>query len=202
MTADSQEENNKTNHRSTVQLKGDTVEVIRGLLDQAEHCVRSAKSLLTHVILEEEAGHLTTVPLEMRQTGSPSQIVEGVFDGVQMIGSDSRRYPVPPNYASKSKLVAGDVLKMTIGADGAFIFKQIGPTERKKMIGILEEERGRFHVTTQGKRYQVLPASISYYQAKPGDRITIIVPRSHPAEWAAVENLSPFSEDHDSLLHK
>ena len=38
------------------------------------------------------------------------KILEGVFDGQNMVGSDGRQYIVPPNYASKSKLVEGDIL--------------------------------------------------------------------------------------------
>ena len=31
-----------------------------------------------------------------------------------MIGPDGKNYPVPANYASKSKLIEGDILKLTI----------------------------------------------------------------------------------------
>ena len=47
--------------------------------------------------------------------------MEGVFDGQNMMGPDGKKYPVPANYASKSKLVEGDVLKLTISDDGSFI---------------------------------------------------------------------------------
>lgn len=63
------------------------------------------------------------------------KIIEGVFDGQNMIGPDEKMYPVPANYASKSKLVEGDVLKLTIASDGTFVFKQIGPVDRDKKIG-------------------------------------------------------------------
>ena len=58
-------------------------------------------------------------------------IVEGVFNGQIMIGPDGKQYSVPANYASKSKLVEGDILKLTIDKDGSFIFKQIS---RLKLI--------------------------------------------------------------------
>ncbi|MBU4432193.1 hypothetical protein KKD60_02860, partial [Patescibacteria group bacterium] len=38
------------------------------------------------------------------------KIVEGVFDGENMIGPDGKQYSIPANYASKSKLVEGDIL--------------------------------------------------------------------------------------------
>jgi len=62
------------------------------------------------------------------------KIIEGVFDGQNMVGSDGRQYIVPPNYASKSKLVEGDILKLTIQPNGSFIYKQIGPIERQRTV--------------------------------------------------------------------
>ena len=42
------------------------------------------------------------------------RVVEGVFNGQNMIGGDGEEYPIPANYSSKSKLVEGDILKLTI----------------------------------------------------------------------------------------
>ncbi|MEJ0073033.1 MAG: hypothetical protein WDN27_03050 [Candidatus Saccharibacteria bacterium] len=49
---------------------------------------------------------------------------------------------MPANYASKSKLVQGDILKLTIADDGAFLYKQIGPIARKQVVGALKLEGG------------------------------------------------------------
>ncbi|MEI7563650.1 MAG: hypothetical protein WCJ39_08735, partial [bacterium] len=54
-----------------------------------------------------------------------AQVIEGKFDGYFMIGSDQKKYPVPLNYSSKTKLVAGDILKLKILEDGKFIYKLI-----------------------------------------------------------------------------
>jgi len=114
-----------------------------------------------------------------------------------MIGPDKRTYPVPANYASKSKLVPGDVLKLTILDDGTFIYKQIGPTERKKVVGVLTQEDGQYKVITQGKAYNVLLASVTYFRAEVGDRITLIVPELDDSDWGAIENVLPKTEDGD-----
>lgn len=109
-----------------------------------------------------------------------------------MVGPDGKQYPVPANYASKSKLVEGDVLKLTISDDGSFIYKQIGPIERKKMLGVLvQDERGDFRVLAEGRPYRVLLASLTYFKSEPGDEVTIIVPEGRETEvvWAAVENV-------------
>jgi len=119
------------------------------------------------------------------------RVVEGVFDGQAMIGSDSKQYPVPPNYASKSKLVEGDVLKLTIRNDGSFVYKQIGPTERRRYIGtlIVDPETGDFAVETDDGKFRVLTASVTYYKGGPGDEAIIMVPKAGSSAWAAVENI-------------
>ena len=116
------------------------------------------------------------------------KIVEGVFDGQVMIGPDGKSYPVPANYASKSKLVEGDIMKLTIADDGSFIYKQIGPTERRQIIGTLVQHDGAYYVEANGREYRILLASVTYFRIKEGDQVTIIVPEDNPeATWAAVE---------------
>src|SRR3989338_6057766 len=85
-------------------------------------------------------------------------VIEGVFDGQHMIGPDGKKYSVPANYASKSKLVEGDILKLTNDRQGNFIYKQIGPIERKRLIGTLlkDSERGEFVVLAGDKMFKLL----------------------------------------------
>ena len=122
---------------------------------------------------------------------SGERIVEGVFSGQHMIGSDGKEYPVPPNYASKSKLVEGDLLKLTVANSGAFIFKQIQPIERKRIVGELVHDpvSGQWSVLVDGKSYKILTASATFYKGRPGDDVTILVPEDGQSEWGAVENI-------------
>ncbi len=116
------------------------------------------------------------------------KVIEGVFDGQNMVGSDAKTYPVPANYASKSKLVQGDILKLTIADDGAFLYKQIGPIPRKQIVGLLELKDGHYFVKAGDKEYRVLLASVTYFKAKPGDQVSVNVPQEEvDAEWAALE---------------
>jgi hypothetical protein len=122
---------------------------------------------------------------------SDGRVIEGVFDGQQMVGSDGRQYIVPPNYASKSKLVEGDILKLTIQGNGSFLFKQIGPIERERIVGLLvsDDTTQEWKVVADGKKYSVLPASVSYFKGQAGDNAVILIPKSAPSKWAAVENI-------------
>ncbi|MFA6908754.1 MAG: hypothetical protein WC289_02600 [Patescibacteria group bacterium] len=119
------------------------------------------------------------------------KVIEGIFDGQHMVGPDGKRYSVPANYASKSKLVEGDMLKLTITSDGSFVYKQIGPIERSRLVGTLtsDETTGEHRVLAGGKSYKVLLASVTYFKGEPGDEVVILVPKEAQAVWAAVENI-------------
>lgn len=119
------------------------------------------------------------------------RVVEGVFDGQNMVGSDGKIYTVPPNYASKSKLVEGDLLKLTITSKGSFIYKQIGPIERSRVVAELgfDATNGEFYATSDNKRWSVIKASVTYFKGEPGDEVILLVPKSTPSKWAAVENV-------------
>jgi hypothetical protein len=171
--------------------KTDKLALIAQMIDSAEKSIQSAKHLLREV-LGGKAEFFTELADKAKtlNVSAGGKIIEGVFDGQNMIGPDKKQYPVPANYASKSKLVEGDVLKLTIAEDGSFIYKQIGPVERKKMLGVLTmDESGQYRVVADGKSYKVLLASLTYFKAEPGDEVTIIVPKEGDAVWAAVETV-------------
>ncbi len=157
---------------------------LRSLIQDAETNLAAANELLISLVGEDSEKIQTA-----RET-SLGKVVEGVFDGQNMVGGDGKTYPVPANYASKSKLVQGDILKLTIGDDGAFMYKQIGPIARKQVVGELQLENGHYFVAVgdKGKKYRVLLASVTYFKAKPGDQVSVNIPEDDAqAEWAAIE---------------
>lgn len=161
------------------------VKRLHALIQEAETNLAAAKELLISIIGDD--GTVLT-PRSSNPEDAGGKIVEGVFDGQKMAGPDGKEYPVPANYASKSKLVEGDILKLTIADDGSFIYKQIGPTERKQIIGTLVQHDGAYYVEANGHEYRILLASVTYFRIAEGDQVTIIVPADNPeAEWAAVE---------------
>lgn len=156
---------------------------LRSLIQEAETSLACAKELLVSLVGEEPSE--TSISRE-EITG---KVLEGVFDGQNMVGPDGKTYPVPANYASKSKLVQGDILKLTIADDGSFLYKQIGPIPRKTVIGALSQKDGHYYVEVDGRTYRVLLASVTYFKAKPGDQISVVIPEDpgDDIEWAAVE---------------
>jgi hypothetical protein len=156
---------------------------LRKLLEEAETNVAAAKELILSLVGED------TTEVTATREESVGKVIEGVFDGQTMVGPDGKSYPVPANYASKSKLVQGDILKLTIAEDGGFIYKQIGPIPRRQTIGSLMQKDGHYLVNIDGKDYRVLLASVTYFKARPGDQISVIIPEedSDDIEWAAIE---------------
>lgn len=155
---------------------------LKSLIQEAETSLAAAKELLVSLVGEDPA---VSAAIAEEQLG---KIIEGVFDGQNMVGSDGKTYPVPANYASKSKLVQGDILKLTIADDGSFLYKQIGPVPRKQVVGMLKLENGHYYVDVNGKMYRVLLASVTYFKAKPGDQVSVNVPEDDThTEWAALE---------------
>lgn len=160
------------------------VKRLRSLIAEAETNLAAAKELLISIVGED--GTVAKPRSGTENVGG--KVVEGVFDGQVMIGPDGKSYPVPANYASKSKLVEGDIMKLTIADDGGFMYKQIGPIARRQIIGTLTQHDGAYYVEANGKEYRILLASVTYFHLNEGDQVTIIVPEDNPdATWAAVE---------------
>ena len=177
--------------------KAHKIEMLRQMMLNAEKTMQSAKAMLLQLEGKKKTGRKKKIEAE-----NEGNVIEGTFDGQIMIATDGKQYPVPANYASKSKLVEGDVLKLTITDDGSFIYKQIGPAQRKSAIGIVsQDEKGNYFIFSEGRPYKVLLASITYFKAEPGDEVVIMIPREIEATWAAIENVLAKS-DHDISIPK
>lgn len=164
--------------------------LLKEVIKTAENSINSAKQIIAEI-----EGKKSNTDKKLKEQAKilnidhENRIVEGIFDGEYMICPDGKKYPVQPNYASKSKIIPGDTLKLTIQEDGSFIFKQIHLIDRKRLIGTLVENDGKYSVLVSGKPYKVLLASITYFKAKPQDEVTLIVPEKDQSEWGAIENV-------------
>lgn len=173
-----EEKDEKTNEK---------IQSLREMIYAAEKTLQGAKSMLLQLEGKKKVGRKKKLSEEDAEGG---RVVEGAFDGQVMVGNDGKQYPVPANYASKSKLIEGDMLKLTITGDGSFIYKQIGPAERKILIGIVSvDSDGNYFVAAEGKAYKVLLASVTYFKVEPGDEVTLVVPRDIESDWGSIENV-------------
>ena len=171
--------------------KQNKIVLLRQMIENAERNIVAAKQILSQI---------DDSPKRKSTNSEISQIIEGAFDGEKMVGLDGKKYPIPVNYASKSKLIDGDLLKLTITEDGSFVYKQISPADRRKIIGtIIKDSEGKFSVSSEGRKYNVLLASLTYFKAEEGDEVTIIVPKERISKWAAIEAVIENSKE-DGVL--
>ncbi len=168
------------------------VDILRNVLEETQNNIRRALEVLYSKnvdisSLKTRISKATNIPA----SDDADRIIEGVFNGEFMVGSDGKEYSIPPNYASKSKLVEGDILKLTITKNGSFIYKQIGPIDRDKLKSVLlqDEITGDWYAVSDSRRWKLLTASVTYFRGQAGDEVVILIPKNSKSLWAAVENI-------------
>ena len=78
---------------------------LKNLIEAAEISLQQSRKILIELVGTEEERMLAE---EAKKIGVVSasqegQVIEGIFDGQNMVGPDGKKYSVPANYASKSK---------------------------------------------------------------------------------------------------
>lgn len=178
-------------------LKDKKIEELESLIYNLELELKKTKHILSELSGKKNSGssslnhNLKAAKLGRETTSDEGIVIEGVFNGQVMIGPDGKEYSVPANYASKSKLVEGDILKLSIDRQGAFIYKQIAPVERIRLIGhLIKNKDANDYVVLAGEKvYKVLLASVTYFKGQEGDEVVVLVPKDGDSNWAAVENI-------------
>lgn len=169
------------------------IAAVRDLIESAQKSITTARKILSTMGEGDESA--TDVEMDMSGLQSyksgPNKIVEGVFTGEAMLGSDGNMYPVPQNYASKSHLVQGSKLKATIGADGKITYKIIEEILYDTQVGLITMNRDKYQVVSEGKTYNVLTASITFLKANIGDSVSLRLPRGKEATYATLEAVIP-----------
>ncbi len=117
------------------------------------------------------------------------KVVEWVYDWYFMAWSDEKKYPVPMNYSSKTKLIPGDVLKLRIMEDWKLIYKLIWSAPRKYIKATLSRtDDGKFiAISDEWKTYLLNQAAVTFFKWKPWDEMSIIINAEKMWEYAAIE---------------
>ncbi|MFA5021519.1 MAG: hypothetical protein WC508_00345 [Patescibacteria group bacterium] len=173
------------------------LDLLKDVLENTQNNIKKALNLLSEK--DVDAQTLLNSLAETKEASNgfvvtsngTERIVEGVFNGEKMVAGDGVEYNIAANYSSKSKLVEGDMLKLTISKNGSFIYKQIGPVERKQIVATLAQNaaNSEWYAVLDGQRWKLLTASVTYFHGLPGDEVVIIVPQEGKSKWAAVENV-------------
>lgn len=176
-----------------------TIEAINDFIITAEKSIKNAKKLLKDLLEDNNISLETEINLETEglntYTSNNSKVIEWVFTWNEMLGVDWNKYPIPANYASKSKLVQWDKLKLTIEGSWKMLYKQIAPIEREYKTGLVIKEKEKYQVITEWKTYDLLTAAVTHLKANIWDTITVIVPLNKKATFAAIEALIPTNEE-------
>jgi len=137
---------------------------LKKLVDAAERALDSAKDVMEAIMERKDYKSMPGV--------------EGKYDGKYIIASDGSKHEVPSNYAAKSRLVYGDVLKI-IEEDGKKVFKQIEKVARKNLEGVVTKKEGKWHVLTETGSHLLLDRAIEFNQVKLNDLIDVVLPESN-----------------------
>jgi hypothetical protein len=117
------------------------------------------------------------------------EVIEWLFDGYFMIWADQKKYPVPMNYSSKTKLIPWDTLKLKVMPDWKFIYKLIKPADRKHLRAILSRtDDNKFTaVTDEWTVYFLNQAAVTFFKWAPWDELYIIINEKDKGSFAAIE---------------
>ena len=169
---------------------------LRDFIISAEKSIKNSKKILKDILIEN---WIKDINMEAEldtnwltsYTSEDSKIIEWVFTWEDMLWVDWNNYPVPANYASKSKLVQWDKLKLTIDWSGRMTYKQILPIARETKIGLLTKDNWKYQVIVDSKTYNLLTAAVTHFKCEVWDNITIIIPEWKQATFAAIEAIVP-----------
>lgn len=171
------------------------------MIESAESNLKKARWILNNINnLGSAMGDLEAIANDIKEfektprtnhESDDGQVIYGNFDGYFMLGEDLKKYPVPLNYSSKSKLVPGDKLKLTITENGQLMYKLILPCERKHKKAVLsrdEEDTTKFiAITAEGENFVLNQAAVTFFKGRPGDEIYIITNKEGSGRYAAIE---------------
>ena len=174
----------------------DDLQSIKEVLENTQSNIKKALALIKEGNVDKEEllaslQQANETSEGLVETSGQQRVIEGVFNGEKFVGSDGQEYNVPPNYASKSKLIEGDILKLTINKNGSFVYKQIGPIDRQQLLATLAktDSGNDWYAVDDKKQWKLLTAAVTYFQGQAGDEVVILIPKGSKSTWAAVENI-------------
>lgn len=172
----------------------DKIKALRDLIVTAQWSINSAKKILQSLLGEDNQSELDfSEEMNWLSTydSTESKVIEGVFTGEGMLGTDGNMYPVPQNYASKSLLVQWSKLKATIDRNWRIKYKIISEIPFTTLIWVITKNGEKYQIATEAKSYNVLVAAITFHKCAIGDTVTIRIPEWKDATYAVIEAIIP-----------
>ncbi len=138
----------------------DKIQLLRQALSAASSSLKLASQLLG----------------EIEKTGSSEMPgLVGKYDGRFMVTAAGKKYPVPDNYSAKTRLIYGDLLKMTEGPTGRQ-FKLVEKLSRVEVETQLAVKDGQFEALGKDGSYRLLQSAVKYWGGEEGDKTKVLLP--------------------------
>jgi hypothetical protein len=181
------------------------IETVLSLIEASENNLKNAKAILAQFLIEKGV-KIEKPSLDLNSSYKSSdeqfasEVVEGVFNGENMIGDNGQTYLIPQNYASKTQLVVGDRMKWILTENPETketkeVFKLIQPVVRERVIGTFEIEGSNYVVLIDNfpAPVKILKASATYAMKNlglsVGDKVAIYIPKDGIPTWGAFISL-------------
>lgn len=169
------------------------IQTALNMVEVAENNLKNIRQILIGLL--EENGQKTSYSnfstKKSHDENLATEVVEGNFDGENMMGDNGQIYIVPQNYASKSQLIIGDRMKWILTSERE-IFKLIAPVERERMNGTFSIDGENYAVLVNGltNPVRVLKASATFaiknQGLSVGDEVTVLIPKDSTPTWGAL----------------
>ena len=162
------------------------------MVEIAESNLKNLRQNLLQILEEngQKANYSTLPAYKSRDEQTvATEVVEGNFDGENMVGDNGQVYLVPQNYASKSQLVIGDRMKWLLTSDRE-IYKLIAPVERVSGIFSMDGDNYAVIVENIKNPVRILKASATFaiknQGLSVGDDVVILIPKNATPTWGAL----------------
>lgn len=169
------------------------IQTALNMVEVAENNLKNIRQILSG-LLEENGQKATYSNFSIKKSHDESlatEVVEGNFDGENMMGDNGQIYIVPQNYASKSQLIIGDRMKWILTSERE-IFKLIAPVERERVNGTFSIDGENYAVLVNNLAIpvRVLKASATFaiknQGLSVGDEVTVLIPKDSTPVWGAL----------------
>lgn len=126
-------------------------------------------------------------PVEVDPVTAPG--VEGTFDGTNLITSTGEKIEVPSAYASKTRILFGDTVKM-YDDNGEKKFKVMVKQPRKKLDALSTKKDNKWYALTGIGVYKISDSFADFNKLAVNDRLSVLVPEGNlQVPFAAIEEV-------------
>lgn len=117
----------------------------------------------------------TNTVLSPSAAGEITDEIEGSFDGQFLVSATGQKVEVPANYASKSRILYGDMVK-AYKENGEQKFKVTTKQPRKKIKALTVKREGKWFVVTGLGSYKIADATADFNNLQVNQEVNVLVP--------------------------